>query len=171
MAGAGQPLGRAHLAPFAGKLCLPVASPSGLDKDYMIWSECLRQPFCAIFLSKYTWEGFTYNENQDGGEAIKWRRVHIWEKCKNKGFWLSPLAALNRHSALYIPPLVQPCGRCQGLTCKVHSGKGLPGRQGGVVGRLFRHQGPFSSTEGSRSVLNALFSNRNCGGLERWLKL
>jgi len=102
---------------------------------------------------------------------MKWRRVHIWEQSQNNGSRLFPLAALNCRSAHYLPLLVQPCGRFQGLTCKVHSGKGLPRRQGGVVGRLIGHQGPFSSTEGSRSVLNALFSNRNCGGLERWLKL
>src|SRR5690349_3340117 len=38
------------------------------------------------------------------------------------------------------------------LTGKLHSGKGLPGRQGGGLGRLTRHQGPYSYTGGSRLV-------------------
>ena len=116
-------------------------------------------------------KGFSTDENQGNYKAIKWRRVHIREMSQNNGSGLFPLAALKCRSARYFRLLAQACGRFQALTCKVHSGKGLPRRQGGVVGRLFRHQGPYSSTEGSRSVLNALFSNRNCGGLERWLKL
>ena len=53
-----------------------------------------------------------------------------------------PLAARNCRSGLQIPLLAHPSGRHRELTCKVHSGKGLPGRRGGVVVRLVRLQGP-----------------------------
>lgn len=110
-------------------------------------------------------------EIQGKKSVTNWRRVRDQIKRQNSDSEPFPFAAPDRRSGPYLSLLVQGCGRFPGLSCKVHSGKGLPRRQGGVVGRLFRHQGPYSSTEGSRSVLSALFSNRNCGGLERWLKL
>lgn len=54
-----------------------------------------------------------------------------------------PLAARNRRSDPYLSLLVHQDGRLPGLTCKVHSGKGLPGRSGEAIGRLIQHQGPF----------------------------
>src|ERR1700693_681966 len=99
-------------------------------------------------------------------EEIKLRyRILTREKCQKWSPRSFPLAALNRRSAPQKTLSVQAGGRFPGSTGKVQSGKGLPRRPGGAVGRLIKHQGPFSSAEGSRSVLRALFSNRNRGGL------
>src|SRR4029077_3051231 len=76
-----------------------------------------------------------------------------------------PLAAPNRRSPPNLSLLTEPCGRTQSLTCKVHSGKGLPGRVGCVLGRLIGYQGLFIATEGSRLVLTAKCANRVRGGL------
>jgi hypothetical protein len=103
--------------------------------------------------------------------AIKWRRIRIQKKTQSGGARPLPLAAPDRRSDPYLSLLVQRCGRFLALTCKVHCGKGLSRRPGGVVGRLIRHQGPISSTGGSRSVLSGWMSNRNCGGLQKWLNL
>lgn len=36
----------------------PAASLAALDENYMIWDKCLRQPMCAIFLSKLLTRAF-----------------------------------------------------------------------------------------------------------------
>jgi hypothetical protein len=92
--------------------------------------------------------------NQAEEKRQKLCRVQIQEKMQKRDLGLFPLAALGRRSGLFLSLLVQPCGPLQGFACKVHSGKGLPGRPGGVIGKLIRYQGPFLSTGGSRSVLS-----------------
>jgi hypothetical protein len=87
--------------------------------------------------------GLAMRENKGKKNVKNWPRVHNQVKCRNRVPGLFPLAAPNRRSGPHFSLLAQACGRIPGLLCKVHSGKGLPGRQGGVLGRLIWHQGPF----------------------------
>jgi hypothetical protein len=73
--------------------------------------------------------GPSMHENQGEKGVANWRRFHIQAGSEDSDPGPFPLAAPNRRSDPFLSLLVQPCGRLPGLSCKVHSGKGLPRRR------------------------------------------